>query len=88
MDCSRWQPEEELIQRQHENAALFALPHALVPVQGGGDARGLQHLLLDDGCVTARLTATMGGVQGTHGGYKILGGTGALGGSYRNRHPR
>ena len=49
--------------------------------KGVGTLVGYSTYYFDEGSVTARFTATIGGAQGTHGDYKILGGAGAYAGA-------
>jgi hypothetical protein len=49
--------------------------------KGVGTLVGYSTYYFDEGSVTARFTATVGGPQGTHGDYKILGGVGDYAGA-------
>jgi hypothetical protein len=49
--------------------------------KGVGTLLGYSTYYFEEGSVTARFTATIGGPQGTHGDYKITGGTGAYAGA-------
>ena len=56
--------------------------------KGVGTLVGYSTYYFDEGSVTARFTATIGGPQGTHGDYKISGGDRCLCRSHWNRHLR